>query len=136
MRHRPRALLALGLPLLAVGCSDWFGPKMCTMDIHPAIEVTVRDAASGAWIAGQATGWAIDGSYRDSLRFGRGFSENGAMVWTALRGADERPGTYRVEITAPGYAPWLRDDVRVRDGECHVSSVGLDARLQPLPAAR
>jgi hypothetical protein len=130
MRHHSRALLALGVLPLAAGC-NLFGPRDCTMDMHPAIEVEVRSAEAGAWLANDATGVVTEGAYSDSLRPSRGTSVNGGMLWMALRGADERPGTYRVEVSVPGYVPWVRENVRVRDGECHVGSVGLEARLQP-----
>jgi hypothetical protein len=132
MRLRLRLLVALVLPLLVAGCSDLFSPEDCTTDIRHAIEVEVRSATTGAWLANEATGVVIDGAYRDSLRHSRGSMVDGAMVWEALSAAEERPGTYRVEVSAPGHVPWVRENVRVRDGACHVNTVVLDARLQPV----
>lgn len=129
----PSARLLLLVPALALAGCDAFGPRECTLDVRPAIEVSIRDAATDEYLAGSASGAVTDGAFRDTLRFSRGHSlpgSDGRTVWTALRAADERPGTYRVEVVVPGYDMWVREGVRVRDGDCHVRTVTLDARLQ------
>jgi len=48
-----------------------------------------------------------------------------------LEGAQERAGSYDIEITADGYRTWNRKGVEVEmewDG-CHVETVRLEARM-------
>jgi hypothetical protein len=130
MRLPARSRLVLAVAPLLAGCNLSPTETACTADIRPAIEVTIRDAGSGEYLAAQATGAVTDGAFRDTLRLSSGRRVDGVMIWQTRSGAAERPGTYRVEVTAPGYAPWVREGVRARDGECHVGTVGLDARLQ------
>lgn len=130
MRFLRRLFPVLAVAPLVGGCNLSPTETACTADIRPAVEVTIRDAATGEYIAAQAAVSATDGAFRDTLRLSSGRRVEGVMVWQARAGAHERPGTYRVEVTAPGYAPWVRENVRARDGECHVGTVRLDARLQ------
>ncbi len=44
----------------------------------------------------------------------------------------ERPGTYRIEVTAAGHAPWTVSNVRVEQDDCHVTTVSLTAELVPV----
>jgi hypothetical protein len=48
------------------------------------------------------------------------------------RAADERPGTYDVEVQHIGYQPWTTTGVRVDRGECHVGTRTLRAALKPV----
>lgn len=110
--------------LLAVGC---FEPTLCTTSVEPAVTVVVTDSITGGPAADGAAGAISEAGYVDSLR---------PSVWdgsgrlTALQAGLERPGTYRVELMAPGYAAWVRQGVVARSGECHVETVSLEARLQ------
>ena len=129
--HRITTRTALLLPVAfvavtfaAAGCDF---PSYCTMSIEPAIEVEVRDAVTEARAATGARGTVRDGDFVDSLRFSRGNDDG----WLWLRAADERPGTYDVRIEKPSYKTWERSRIRVRDGECHVRTVELEARLEP-----
>ena len=125
-RH-PSRLISAALIAATAGC-DAFGGA-CTLSIEPAIIVQVRDS-SGIPRADSAQGFVIDGTYTDSLRWAA-MDSLGRV--TALRGADERAGTYAVLITRPGYLTWSRSGVQVRDGDCHVRSVTLEAVLAPTP---
>jgi hypothetical protein len=53
------------------------------------------------------------------------------MVFGPFHLAHEQSGTYEVTVEAQGYSLWQRTGVRVRDGECHVQTAELTARLQP-----
>jgi hypothetical protein len=53
-----------------------------------------------------------------------------SMYWGPFAFAFERPGRYDVEVTAPGYRQWRGPGIHVTDGECHVETVALVARLQ------
>jgi len=44
--------------------------------------------------------------------------------------AVERPGTYRIEVQAPGYVTWVMTSVRVTKDDCHVGTVELTAQLE------
>jgi hypothetical protein len=47
--------------------------------------------------------------------------------------ANERPGTYQIEVSAPGFRPWRRTDVIVATTKCgELIPVQLDVHLEPL----
>jgi hypothetical protein len=71
-----------------------------------------------------------EGTFSDSLR-AHGVTEGGALVSRAA--ADEREGTYLVEVSHPGYANWEQDGVRVSSDGCHVETAHLQARLVRAP---
>jgi hypothetical protein len=48
-------------------------------------------------------------------------------------GADERAGTYIVQLEAVGYQPWDTSGIRVTGNECHVRTASLTADLEPVP---
>lgn len=125
-----RSLATVPIVLTLAGC-DRFGPVACTADLRPGIEVEIRSAVTGSFLAQEASASATDGAYRDSLRLSRGELVSGQMLWIARSGAFERAGTYRIEVSAPGHVTWVREGVRVREDECHVLTVKLVARLQP-----
>ena len=73
--------------------------------------------------AEDATGRAVDGDQVANLE----------PFFDQLIGAWEQPGTYEVTVEKPGFEPWVRSDVRVEPGECHVIPVRLEALLAPSP---
>lgn len=105
---------------LGVGCTD---------SVERALEVEVQDAASGAYIAAGASGWARDGDFFEHLKVvgWRGYPPNDTV--TTLGGVYERSGRYEVVITHPGYQMWTRKGVRVSKDTCHVRTVRLTAQL-------
>ncbi|MGE3525136.1 MAG: hypothetical protein AB7I33_04370 [Gemmatimonadales bacterium] len=114
------------LLIVTSGCRDGFGGA-CDASIQPGIIVVIRDSATGTPLAAGASGYAIDGALNDPLHpYGFDGSE---MVSRA--GADERPGTYTVLVTHPGYSAWSRAGIRLTRGECHVNQVTLTADLVP-----
>jgi hypothetical protein len=130
MTRRP--ILVAGVAIATLRCSG-DGPTVCTASVEPAIVVEIRDARTGAPIAEGARGVVRDGAYVDSLA---PYAFTGASPSTmySRRAADERPGRYAVEIIHyPAYQTWTATDVRVERGECHVSTVTLQARLEPKP---
>lgn len=118
------SLLACGvlLPAILFGC-DVLDPGICTTDVRPAIVVQVRDAATQAPAATGATGVVRDGSFTDLMHADPGGNS------LELRGALERAGTYTVTVDKPGHRQWKQENVRVRDGSCHVRTVTLQASL-------
>jgi len=92
---------------------------MCTMEARPALAVVVLDSATGAGLAQVAMAVAREGVFADTLR----------GTDSIVSGAHERAGTYRVELSAPGYADWSRDGVKVDRDACHVQTAQLRAQL-------
>jgi hypothetical protein len=92
---------------------------MCTMEARSALAIVVVDSATGAGLASAAMAVVTEGAFTDTLR----------GVDSLLSGVHERAGTYRVEVTAPGYQPWMREGVLVTRDVCHVQTVSLRAPL-------
>jgi hypothetical protein len=122
--------MLLALP----GCELPFAPGGCSASVEPGIVVEIRDARSGAPLAGLASGMVRDGAYSDSLR-PAAFSDPADPVgsMTSRQAAPERPGRYAIEVQRAGYRPWTRTGVRVSRGACHVETARLRADLEPLP---
>jgi hypothetical protein len=87
------------------------------------ILVDLRGEAGQPLAAEDAIGWAVDGNRVADLE----------PFFDQLAGAWESPGTYRVTVEKRGFEPWVREDVRVEPGECHVTPVRLEAVLSPRP---
>lgn len=90
----------------------------CTADYRPGLRISAVDARTGEPVD-RFSGYVRDGAHVDSLR-----GPGGA--------AGERPGTYSVEVRAPGYAPWDTAGVVVTSDECHVIGKSVRAELVPL----
>jgi uncharacterized cupin superfamily protein len=104
---------------LAVACDDLAGPLVCTAEAVAGITVTLRSVEGGPLLADDAQGRAADPAQPE-------IGERLVGVW-------EAPGTYVVTVEKPGFMTWVRGDVRVEAGECHVVPVHLDAALTPVP---
>lgn len=125
-----RVIVLMMLPMLQA--CDVFGPVDCTTSWEPALVVHIADAVTGEPRAAGASGFVQDGEYTDSLAASH---FNGEGVMTARQAAGERAGLYDITVAHPGYETWRRDDVRVRDGECHVQTRHIDADLTPADAS-
>jgi len=91
-----------------------------------ALTVAPRDSASGAWLT--AVVRAEDGAYVAVLVPGLGVPGGPPASYS---GIEERPGTYTVTATAPGYRAWSREGIVIAlDAMCHVQPIGLTALLQ------
>lgn len=126
-----RSLVFLAPLAAALGACNDPNDVACTLDIRPALTVTVRDARSDAIITAAATVFASEGSWRDSLRARGTTMVDGSPVLVTKSGADERPGTYRLDISAPGYVSRTVNGLQASAGVCHVTEVRYTARLQP-----
>ena len=100
------------------------GPN-CATFARPGITVLLLDAFSAQPITSQALVVARDGLYTDSVAA----TVPGRPYLLAV----ERPGTYTVNVTALGYAPWSLTPVIVSHDACHVVTMPLAAYLAPLP---
>lgn len=67
-----------------------------------------------------------DGSYQETLSPVGEPSENGLY-----QGAGERPGTYELTVSAPGYVPQTFENLVVTGGVCHVDTVSREVSLFP-----
>ena len=94
----------------------------CTADLRVGLSIHVIAADTGADL--EATVIARDGAYVETLE---------TFTPGVYVGAHERAGTYRVEVSSPGRAPAVIDQVEVEDDGCHVDGVSLTVRLAPAP---
>jgi hypothetical protein len=124
-----RSILHVAL-LAAVSSGGCTEGMICTTSVEPGVVVEIRDAVDDTPLAGAATGRVRDGGFSDSLR-AYGVTATGMLLSRA--GADEREGTYVVEVSHPGFAIWEQNDVRVTGDACHVETVLLQARLVRAP---
>jgi len=120
---RSLVLLPIGL---AVAGSCNFG-QVCTANIAPGILVTIVDSATGSPIFDTVRVVATHGSYADTAIVPPPAMSGPVIAWLA----EERPGFYRVEARAPGYRPWTSPLLHVEQGDCHVRTVEVTARLAP-----
>ena len=129
-----RCLAPLAAPLLTawIAACDVGGPVACTGSVEPAVVVEIRDARTGVPLAERAAGAVREGAFVDSLTPYAFLGSDPSSMYSR-RAANERPGRYEVEVQLAGYLPWAAGDVRVADGQCHVRTVTLQARLQPAP---
>lgn len=112
--------LLLGLSSCG-GSNEPFTPIVCTDQALPAIAVLVEHRENGDPLADVLV-IAEDGSFADSATTR---NEGQASL------AHERAGTYEVMVEKNGFSPWSRSNVTVDEGECHVNTVELTARLSP-----
>lgn len=129
-----RCAAAAGLTFLA-SCNLLTGGTYCTANVVPAVVVRIVDAQSGAPLAAGATGIVRDGSFWDRLRPSGFITVGDSVIMVSRQAADEHPGTYRVEVFHPGYAPAVLDGVSVEPGACHVVTREVEIRLTPLSKA-
>lgn len=117
------------LPMLGSACPG----GDCTTIAVPDIVVFVMDSVSGLPAAAGVVGRIQEGNYQDPFRphSSRGVPPNDTLL--SLQAGSERGGRYLVTLDKPGYAHWETSNVRVRNGDCHVETATLTARLRPLP---
>jgi hypothetical protein len=107
-----RAAWLLSLSLLG-GCD-----LMCTLELRWGLSVGVTGADTGQPLDAMVV--IRDGDYVEELR----------PVSERHVGAGERPGSYRIDIIATGYAPKTLDGVEVDDEGCHVETEQIDVVLE------
>jgi len=114
------ALLSMAATASLPGCLD---TQACTGEYRFGVNVTLRNASSGAPVAG-ATVVIAEGSYRETLST---IGPPGSYA-----GAGEREGSYTLSVAAPGYVSPAPRTVVVTGGECHVNGVSVTIDLTPL----
>ena len=125
------ALAACAGILAATACSG-SGPTSvaCTAQFVYGLAITVQNAATGAQITDSASVVVTDGSYKESYTLGATGQPGGV-----ISAAGERAGTYSISIRKAQFAPYDTAGVTVTKDACHVQTVQVVAKLQPLAAS-
>jgi hypothetical protein len=100
------------------------GSLVCTQVYVYGIMIRVTDGDGNPIINAHAV--IQDGTYSETLEPVTEPSETGIY-----QGAGERPGTYQLTVSAPGYLPKTYDHLVVQAGTCHVTPVTLQVSLIP-----
>lgn len=124
-----RCLCIALVPIQFAGCIGPFDP--CGSDVGSfAVQVNVTDARNGGPPSTQPTLVVKDGAFADTAVG----PSPGTVTRVFVAAAVERPGTYDVTVTAPGYLTWTKSGVQVGRGKCDkVETARLTAELQPQP---
>ena len=127
----PDKRLGLGMVALALllvqGCK-LLGLVGCVTAIDYAVSVSVLDLSTGQAPGVAPVGVLTDGAYVETMVTSPGY-------YGYLAGGVGRPGTYDVEVIAPGYALWRADGIVAKPAECtKVDGVELTAHLVPVHA--
>ena len=122
--------LTLLLPFLFLAsCEDPIVPlAICSDEYKYGLEIRVIDKDTGGPTGLGAYAVVTDGDYEE-----RALCEDRGPLGVAAVAAGERKGTYYITIDAEGYLVWTRENVRVTGDRCHVTTVHLDAELEPEP---
>lgn len=129
-RRLVRATLTTAAALVGLATTACIGPFESCDDIgNFGVQVTVVDSVTGRAPLGLAVLVLTEGAYTESAQASLQVS-NGMLI---VAGAHERPGTYSLRVTVPGYQAWTTSGVRVTEsGRCdNVETVKLTARLNP-----
>ena len=123
-----RILIAAIAVTAAVGCEDDL-ISLCDDLARPAVRIHVRDSVADAPIS-EDLGMA--GVLRDGT-----YTEDMSRWESQLRGGDNRPGNYDVEIRAEGYLTWTMTGIVVEPGAvCPIANPAeFTARLVPASSA-
>ena len=74
---------------------------ICTAEFVSGIEISVIDSVTSENISCLATATITDGSFTEVL------STEDCSASAVLSGAEERAGTYQIEVTAPNYGSFF-----------------------------
>jgi hypothetical protein len=99
--------------------------SQCSSALSPAVQVEVRDAATGIDLA---LGSRLEISSEGHAFVGRVATPDTART-SVLAAGGELPGTYHVMVSRPGFQNWVKDKVVVRNGLCGLYTVYLTADL-------
>ena len=100
-------------------------PVACTAIAVSSLNVTVRDAATGARVC-DATVTAIQGAEQfELMRFPQ------PPDACAYSGPWERPGVFELRVDRAGYESAAVSGIRVSADECHVIPVAVTVDLRP-----
>ncbi len=132
MRALPALAIAAAI-LMTAACQDTGDPPtVCTTEARPSIAVQIRDSVSGSYVASGATLVIQHDAFIDSMVVPAAAPGLNEMSISTPASA-ERAGVYDVTVRRAGYVTWTKPDVVVAQGQCHVSTVQLTARLVAAP---
>jgi hypothetical protein len=100
------------------------GSLVCTQVYVYGIVIHVTDPSGNPITNAHAV--IQDGSYNETLE-----PTNAPATSGVYQGAGERPGTYRLTVSAPGYQPVTLENLVVTSGVCHVTPVEREVVLEP-----
>ncbi len=122
------ALFALIPSVLLFGCNSDSNDseEVCTTEAVPAISVSVIDEQTGDLMSCGATLEIQDTGFEETVT---NEDSDTCDDTVPLEGAFERPGFYNLTVYKEGYEYWYEYNIEVREGECHVDTVDLEARL-------
>jgi len=120
-----RPLFLLLFPAVIAACTGLPGQggQTCTTEARSGITLTVKHATTNADIC-DATAVVREGSFSETL-------QNLGGSPCTYSGIFERAGTYRIEVSHPGFNTATEDNVTVTAGECHVNTVVKTMQLTP-----
>lgn len=129
---RPPRCVLLAVATVVLGACDLTNSRdvYCTDNFVAGLVVSVQDSLTGAPAASGAQLIAQEGAYADTASYPPNRPDLDARP---LVSAGERPGTYTVRVSKPGFLDWVRGGIIVTADECHVRPVALTARLQRAP---
>ncbi len=104
------------------GCST---QPTCIAEPSYGLFLEIRDAVTSVPAANGAVGRAVGAGVAEVLELG------GSPPGLVLFGVSV-PGEFRVTVTKPGYVPWQRSHVVIRQaGECSLAVTRIDVQLEP-----
>lgn len=113
LTNRLKHLAYLLLLTVVSGCFS----SDCDDSANPGIELVLKNI-TGDLIVDGVTVVITDDDYSETL-----------TVDTDFSGAYERPGNYSLLITGDQYEPYVKNNIIVWDGDCHVKTVRLSITL-------
>jgi hypothetical protein len=111
------AVVITAIPVVAAVCP-------CPDFSRPGIWGEARDAITGEHVTVPVIVVAQEGAYVDTLL---------TYAQSVFVGVNDRPGLYRVTVSAAGYQVWERAGIHVWMEDCTVRTTVLDVRLTPAP---
>lgn len=115
------------VPLLAA-CKE--APLTCPRSLAAGVAVTVRDSATGAFVASGAMVTAYSTLYSDTVLVPVSHPElDNQPVYLAYGHA----GPFLVTVEKAGYREWVKTDVATRSDQCGLETTRLTALLQASP---
>jgi hypothetical protein len=99
--------------------------------------IVVRDSVSRGTIVGQPLVIVTSSLFTDTLKntYSSGINPDSVVAVFQYQLTRGLAGTYAVSITHPAYKPWSKTGIAVTGQGCTVTTVGVNAYLQPKTAS-
>lgn len=122
-RRQPFVSGALVAVAVLGACDEGPQPVCTAPSSVAAIVVQPRDSSADTLLVASAVGTIQDGAYVDSLR---PFLGQGSPPPYLIAGG-QRPGTYTITVSVPGFVTWQRARVVVAQNFCGLSTTLITA---------